>query len=177
MEAPVYGDNGNADFKRHLKVPEQNRSTNPFWPEMTETKRANCDFNGNNTNPFLTSMELTAAQIEHHGRKKQPEAAWPLTPPPSRHTNPFLTPAETAGCQARAANIYSSTPLMSKYDVKENKVFHAPYKSVDWEYVAAGPPAQTQCTPLFLPETAISFCAPAQSFRPSPLLSVCVVPL
>lgn len=172
MEAPVYGDNGNADFKRRLKVTEQNRSTNPFWPEMTETIRANFDFNGNNTNPFLTSMELTATQIEHRGGKKQTAAAWPLTPPPSGHTNPFLTPAETAGCGARAANIYSSTPLMCKCDANENKVFQAPHKSVNWEHVAAGLPAQTQDPPLFLPETAISFCAPAQSFSPSPLLSV-----
>uniref|UniRef100_A0AAV2IY46 Gypsy retrotransposon integrase-like protein 1 n=1 Tax=Knipowitschia caucasica TaxID=637954 RepID=A0AAV2IY46_KNICA len=40
-------------------------------------------------------MELLAAQNEHRGPTQQQGALWPPTPPPSAHTNPFLTPADT----------------------------------------------------------------------------------
>uniref|UniRef100_A0A3B4WDD1 Gypsy retrotransposon integrase-like protein 1 n=2 Tax=Seriola lalandi dorsalis TaxID=1841481 RepID=A0A3B4WDD1_SERLL len=79
-------------------------STNPFLMDITETFRVQRDSvnqpdgghtgNGYNTNPFVTSMELTSAAhtAADCTMPLQPNGSWPLTPPPSRPSNPFITP-------------------------------------------------------------------------------------
>lgn len=126
MAAPVYSGNDNVNNKRQLDVVEHNVSTNPFWPEMTETARATMsqarpmsDLRGPEPNPFLISMELTTfAQNEHCGVRQQ---SWLLTPPPLAHTNPLTAPMYTAGGEVWAVHQRGNvTPVVPTVDANNN---------------------------------------------------------
>ncbi|CAI5682172.1 unnamed protein product [Oreochromis niloticus] len=91
MAAP--GDAEGYDMVMHF-----NKSSNPFLSESLESGTVNVDraTNVNNriysSNPFITDVELTPAASIAAANMTEFEAAWHLTPPPSAHTNPFLTP-------------------------------------------------------------------------------------
>ncbi|CAI5674954.1 unnamed protein product [Oreochromis niloticus] len=99
MAAP--GEAEGYDMEMHF-----NKSSNPFLSQSLESGTVNVDraTNVNNRiysgNPFIADMELTPAASLAAANMTEFEAAWHLTPPPSAHTNPFLTPAakQTAVC-------------------------------------------------------------------------------
>ncbi|XP_076748173.1 uncharacterized protein LOC143421991 [Maylandia zebra] len=74
------------------------KSSNPFLSETPESGTANVDHATyvnnriHSSNPFITDIELTPAASIAAVDTTEFEAAWHLTPPPSAHTNPFLTP-------------------------------------------------------------------------------------
>lgn len=97
----VYSNDGNVDSKQLSNISVSN---NQFWTEMTETGRVNMnqmDLNGNETNPFVLSIELTDVQNEH---------CVPTQPWLSAQANPFLTLTDTAGYQSNFFRDHASTP-------------------------------------------------------------------
>ncbi len=95
--------NDGAIKRKQIKVKSANISTNPFLADVTETFQVSMDpvnmpdgghaSYGYNTNPFVTSMELTSAtRATAAWTTPQPNVSWPLTPPPSLPTNPFTAP-------------------------------------------------------------------------------------
>ncbi|ROL53789.1 hypothetical protein DPX16_9489 [Anabarilius grahami] len=88
--------NASAWMKRPVAMETSNVSTNPFLMDIRDT---NMDLVNNgdgqyadNTNPFAAGMERTLAAdgATVYGRMPSFNLASPLTPPPSRLTNPFL---------------------------------------------------------------------------------------
>lgn len=91
------------------------------------------DLNGNKTNSFLTSMELTTAQNEYRWSMQQQGVVWLLSLPPLAHTNPFLCSADPLDCQGNIAHVcnqFTSTPCMSRPDMNANKHFLTNYEPV-----------------------------------------------
>ncbi|ROL46039.1 hypothetical protein DPX16_14635 [Anabarilius grahami] len=92
--------NASAWMKRPVAMETSNVSTNPFLMDIRDT---NMDLVNNgdgqyadNTNPFAAGMERTLAAdgATVYGRMPSFNLASPLTPPPSRLTNPFLMSGE-----------------------------------------------------------------------------------
>lgn len=91
----------------HEMAVSPRKSTNPFVMEVIEAESAVANASdgvagryccgGGCSNPFVEGMglmTLNERSIFSSTPARQADGIWPLTPPPSTHTNPFLTPVK-----------------------------------------------------------------------------------